>query len=193
MPIARAKAWIGVGAGGESEPLLPSGGSLLQSSYGGTDRSYFSNPPGGSVPSLAAAAPTTEDEEEAFASDSDFPRGYEAYYAVLPSIEEQKIARYREKMLFWGTLGSFATSFVLLGVAAVLVATGRHKLRVEVDAGATVGSFTSLVCACAGLGLTLVRRDVLSLTNKLAVWITFLTVVVLNGMLLVLVVGNSAL
>jgi ABC-type transport system involved in multi-copper enzyme maturation permease subunit len=98
---------------------------------------------------------------------------------------------YREKTLFWGTVGSFAISFLLLLVAGTLISTGRHKLRAEVDAGVTVGVVASLFTACSALGMTLYRNDQLSLPHLLAVWATFIASCTLNGMLLVLVVGNT--
>ncbi|KAK0615029.1 SPX domain-containing protein [Bombardia bombarda] len=151
-----------------------------------------------------------------------FPAGYKAHYAAttsphsitLPSIEQQRMAAYREHMLFWATWACFAVSFVLMGIATILIMTGRHKLRLEVDAGMLLGIVASLGCACAGLGMSLARQDHTQLhhhahgqqqqqpqhtaggrgggwANQLAVWITFATACVLNGMLLVLMVGNA--
>lgn len=100
------------------------------------------------------------------------------------------MARYRERVLLRGSAGCLVASFFLLGVAGTLMATGRRRLRVEVDAGVTVGVMASL-CACAGLGMTLYRRDALPLTHRLAVWGAFAASCLLNGMLLVLVVGST--
>ncbi|ROT41401.1 hypothetical protein SODALDRAFT_273124 [Sodiomyces alkalinus F11] len=131
------------------------------------------------------------DDEEYATSEDNLPLfGYNGYYAALPSLNDQRAARYRERALAWGTLGSFAASFVLLAVAGVLIATGRHRLRVEVDAGVTVGAVASLFCACLALGMALYRNDRLGLVYQFAVWIGFTTACVLNGTLLVLVVSN---
>lgn len=138
------------------------------------------------------ASTAVDSEEEACSSSSEsYPQhGYTALYA-LPSINEQKIQRYREKVLMWTTLGCFASSFALLGLDGVLFLTGRHKLRVEVDAGVTIGAMISLFCAGSGLGMTLYRRDALPLLYTVTVWSAFIASCILNGMLLVLVLGNT--
>lgn len=131
-----------------------------------------------------------ESEEEGFSSSDGYPQvGYATHYA-LPSIGEQKVQRYREKVLMWTTLACFLFSFALLAIDSVLILTGKHKLRVEVDAGVTVGTMISLFCAGSGLGMTLYRRDALSLPYKVMVWSAFIASCILNGMLLVLVLGN---
>lgn len=130
-------------------------------------------------------------EEEGYASSDGLPvSGYAALYA-FPDVGEQKRLRYRENVLFWGMLGSFFLSFVVLGICAILISAGRHKLRVEVDAGVTLGVLVSLLCACAALSMSLYRSDRVALLYSLMVWSTFLTSCTLNGMLLVLVVGNT--
>ncbi|EWZ37624.1 hypothetical protein FOCG_04460 [Fusarium oxysporum f. sp. radicis-lycopersici 26381] len=131
------------------------------------------------------------DEEAGYASSDGFPAtGYATHYA-LPSLNQQQAHLYREKTLFWGTISSFAMSFLLLLVAGTLISTGRHRLRAEVDAGVTVGVVASLFTACSALGMTLYRHDRLSFPHLLAVWTTFVASCILNGMLLILVVGNS--
>ncbi|KAM5352337.1 hypothetical protein ACJ41O_005060 [Fusarium nematophilum] len=131
------------------------------------------------------------DEEAGYASSDGFPStGYAAHYA-LPSLSQQKANRYREKTLFWGSVCCFAVSFLLLLIAGTLIMTGRHKLRVEVDAGATIGVVASLFSACSALGMTLYRRDPLSLSYQSVVWAAFIASCLLNGMLLILVVGNA--
>jgi hypothetical protein len=131
-----------------------------------------------------------------------FPPGYTAHYAaagtrygeyVLPSIGEQRMARYRERALLWATWGCFGVAFVLTGIAAVLIATGRHKMRLEVDAGVTLGIMTSLGLACAGLCMTGSKRDRVGVLGRLAVWVAFAGVCVVDGVLLVLVMGNARL
>jgi hypothetical protein len=171
MPFEKAKHWFSSRRGSEHEPLL---GNTRPNTRG-----YFSTTSGDS------------DEEADYDSSSEFPAyGYAAHYA-FPSIAEQKVIRYREKVLFWGTIGCFTASFVLLGISSVLISTGRHKLRVEVDAAVTVGVAMSLLCACSALGMTLYRRDPLSISHRIMVGSTFMAACLLNGMLLVLVVGNT--
>lgn len=169
VPVDKVKKWFKVGKTPEREPLL---GSYSPTGYSST-------------------AIASESDEEGYASSEGYPSaGYVAHYA-LPSLHQQEINRYRENVLFWGTIGCFLMSFLLLGVAGVLISTGRHRLRVEVDAGVLVGVVASLFSACIGLGMTLYRRDPLSLLHRLMVWSTFIAVCLLNGMLLILVVGNS--
>jgi hypothetical protein len=103
------------------------------------------------------------------------------------------MARYRERALLWATWGCFGVAFVLMGIAAVLIATGRHKMRLEVDAGVTLGIMTSLGLACAGLCMTGSKQDPVGVCGRLAVWAAFAGVCVVDGVLLVLVMGNARL
>lgn len=98
---------------------------------------------------------------------------------------------YHENVFFWGTIGCFIASFVLLAITGLLIFTGKHKLRAEVDAGVTVGVVASLFSSGSALGMALYRRDLLSLSYRLMVWCTFIASWLLNGKLLVLVVGNA--
>jgi hypothetical protein len=190
MPVTKVKSWFGRSPP-EREPLLSPTDSNMRSAYGTSSTRGTSPRAPGSVSSPTAVGDEDEDE---FASDVEmFPGGYETYIAALPSVDQQMMTRYREHVLFWSTIGSFAASLLFLGVAAVLVSTGRHRLRAEVDAGATVGVIASLMCAAVGLGLSMARKDDLGLVNRLVLWGVFTAACVLNGMLLVIVVGNSSL
>lgn len=204
-PFAKARSWVKARKP-EREPLLRRNAS--DSTYGATDEAsspastgYFSSlgrpPPSRGNDSSTAVETDAEDEadlEAGYASSEDIPTaGYEAHYAALPSINDQRIHMYKDRVMFLATSGLFAMSFLLLGIAAVLILTGKHKMRVEVDAGATLGAVVSLGCACTALALTMARWDSLSGVNRAVVSVTFSTVCVLNGMLLVLVMGNSAL
>jgi hypothetical protein len=168
--IGKAKQWIGLGHGNpENQPLL---------SAASTSRGY-------------ASTPTDSDEEGGYASSQDIPhQGYLTYYA-FPSVGEQKINRYRENTLLWATIVGFLFSFILLAISGVIISTGRHKMRIEVDAAAAVGVVLSLFCACSALGTTLYRRDELSLSHRITVGATFIASCLLNGMMLILVVGNA--
>lgn len=128
-----------------------------------------------------------------YSSSEEFPMGYEAHYATLPSINDQRMSLYQDRVMFLATSCLFAMSFLLLGIATVLVLTGRHKLRAEVDAAATLGSVASIGCGCIALALTMSRWDVLGLVNRVVIIVTMCTTCVLNGLLLVLVMGNTAL
>jgi hypothetical protein len=130
-------------------------------------------------------------DEEAYASSERYlSHGYHTLYA-LRSLSQQRVSRYRENVLFWGTIGCFIASFILLAVAGILISTGRHKFRVEADAGVTVGAVASLFSAGTALGMTLYRQDSLALSYRLLVWGVFIVSCFLDGMLLVLVVGNA--
>lgn len=133
----------------------------------------------------------TDSDEEGYASSCEIPsHGYAAHYA-FPSVGEQQLLRYRENVLLWATIGLYATSFALLAICGVLISTGRHKLRVEVDAAVTIGVAMSLFCSCSALGAALYRKDHLSIPYRIMVWSTFVASCILNGMLLILVMGNA--
>ncbi|KAK0708376.1 hypothetical protein B0H67DRAFT_648448 [Lasiosphaeris hirsuta] len=181
----------------ENGPLLP---SLSISPYGTArvNADYFAQTLGAGAGSETEAdddlnQPSRRGSYGYESSNEEFPTGYKAHYAALPSVQAQSLALYRERVLFWGTWWCFLASYLLMGIAALLIMTGRHKLRLEVDAGVTLGIMTSLGAACAALGMSFSRQDVLGCGAKLAVWTAFMTVCVLNGILLVLVVGNAPL
>ncbi|KYK60389.1 hypothetical protein DCS_01526 [Drechmeria coniospora] len=168
MPYEKAKQLFARRASRESQPLLS--GANTSSGYSAT---------------------AVDSDEEGYASSDGFPnQGYALHYS-LPSINEQKMVRYREQVLLWGTVACFAVSFVLLAIAAILLSAGKRKLRVEVDAGVAVAVMASLFCACTSLGMTLYRRDKLSLAYRLVVGTIFVLSCLLNGMLLILVLGNT--
>lgn len=204
-PFTKARSWVKTRRP-EREPLLSRHAS--DSSYGATNEAsspthpnYFSPmarpPPSRGNDSSTAVETDAEDEadlEVGYASSDEFPTaGFETHYATLPSISDQRISLYKDRVMFLAISGLFAMSFLLLGIATVLILTGRHKLRVEVDAGATVGAVVSIGCACTALALTMARWESLSGANRAVVAMTFSTACVLNGMLLVLVMGNTAL
>lgn len=170
LPIEKARSWFNSRQTAERQPLLPE----LPS-----PEIYYSS------------TVINTDSEDGYTSSVEFPyQGYAAHYA-LPSISQQKVIRYREKVYFWGTIGCFVGSFLLLAIAGLLILTGRHRLRAEVDAGVTIGVVASLFSACSALGMTMYRRDPLTLPHRLMVWSTFIALCFLNGILLVLVVGNA--
>ena len=98
--------------------------------------------------------------------------------------------RSRENMLSWGTWTAFTMCYLLMGIATVLIFTGRHKMRLEVDAGVTLGIMASLGSACAALGMAFSRQDRLGWARMTAVWIAFGIACVANGVLLVAIVEN---
>ena len=168
VPMEKVRAWLSpMASPRERRPLLPS-------------NSYFPE-----------QVETDADVDDA--SSSDFPSGYATHYATFPSIRDQRFTQAREQLLFRATLASFAASLVLLLVASLLVATGKQKLRIEVDAGATVGIVSSLFFATLGFGTMLYRSEKLSWLHRCFVGATFAAACILNGILLVMVVGDSKL
>ncbi|KAK4229339.1 SPX domain-containing protein [Podospora fimiseda] len=177
--------------------------------YRSDSPSYFMIPPGGqdrtSALSSSLANTETDVEDESYrpsrrgsntgyaSSLEEFPAGYRSHYAALPSINDQRMTQYRDKMLFRGTWACYAVACVLMGICAVLISTGRHKKRLEVDAGVTLGIMTSLGLACAAICMTGSRVEKMSWLARLATWGMFAGVCAVNGVLLVLVVGNGAL
>ncbi|KAI3326152.1 hypothetical protein HD806DRAFT_437998 [Xylariaceae sp. AK1471] len=139
----------------------------------------------------------TEDEslfsEEGGELHHHYPHSLGFFPSSSSSAADYKIEQYQDKVLTRGVVIAFVAAFVLFGISSLLFATGRHHLRLEVDAGATVGSAASLFCACMGLGAMLYRQYPSGYLYSLAVWTAFMTMCVLNGMLLVLVVGSSGL
>ena len=147
-----------------------------------------------STPNRNAYFPAhSETDVDDDASSSDFPSGYTAHYSTFPSISDQKFAQYRETLIFRGTIASFIGSILLLLIATLLIATGRHKLRVEVDAGAIIGVVSSLFFATMGLGMMLYQTDRVEWPQRIIVCGTFIVICILNGFLLVLVGGNTGL
>ena len=210
-PFSKARSWVKV-RGQERQSLLGRPGS--NDGYGATDDNnflardgYFTSRPARQLQSSGSDSHTavgTDGEDDAdadldleadvgYASSEEFPTGYETHWATLPSVNDQRMAMYKDRVMFLVTSGLYAMSLLLLGISTVLMLTGRHKLRVEVDAGVTIGSVVSLGCACTALALTTARWESLGIGNKAVVTVTFTIICVLNGMLLILVMGNSAL
>ncbi|KAL1891573.1 hypothetical protein Cpir12675_004915 [Ceratocystis pirilliformis] len=129
------------------------------------------------------------DTDDDYTSSEELPTdGYATHYAAFPSIADQQATRKHNEVFLWVAIASFLVSFALIAITSALITTGRHKMRLEVEAGVTVGIITSLFSACVGLGISLTRTDRLLLWHHVSLWLSFLSICVLNGMLLVLVV-----
>lgn len=176
MPYKTASRWFGSRTTAERQPLLSDDRHRTRT------RSRL-HPP-------CASSGLDSDEEACSSSDGLPSDGYATHYA-LPSLNDQRALRYRERVLFWGTTACFAASFSLLAIAAILLSAGKRRFRVEVDAGVSVGVMFSLFSACTGLGMSLNRRDDLPLSYRLLVGAAFVTSCLLNGVLLVIVLGNA--
>lgn len=142
----------------------------------------------------SAQVTDTEASDNEDASSTEYPTyGYAAHYAALPSVEHQRAERLRETVLHRSLVLSYFVAIILTVVAGVLVATGRHRLRLEVDAGVILAVVVSLFAGCMGLGAMLHRQDRLSLMYQTATWAAFTAICLLNGMLLVLVAGSNGI
>lgn len=130
---------------------------------------------------------TDADDDGAYASSSDFPSGYAAHYATFPSVTDQRHSRATERLLFRTMLSSFGASLLFLFIASILVATGKRKLRVEVDAGVIIGIVASLCFNMAAIGAVLGRQMKLGWLHRSIVTVAFVGICIFNGMLLVVV------
>jgi hypothetical protein len=147
----------------------------------------------GSYP-VEQAGTTETDIEDNYATPSDPARGSATLYATFPSTIDQKMrSEYNERLLFKGSICSFVAALVLLLSAGILLFTGRHRLRTEVDVGVIVAVVASLFFATLGFGCMLHHKGRLGWLHRICVGIAFVAVCVLNGMLLVLVAGNAGL
>lgn len=147
----------------------------------------------GESPSLSyagtATTPPTQDDsdndDDAGSSSADeLSNEYDARYASL-SIHDRKMEDFRNAALARGSLGLFFISSVFMVVAAILVSTGRHKKRVEVDVGVTIGIATALGCCFVALALFLLRTDRKGAAETAIIWIWFVIVCGGSGAFLV--------
>ncbi|RFU23595.1 hypothetical protein B7463_g12743, partial [Scytalidium lignicola] len=131
------------------------------------------------------------------ASSSNFSGGYATHYATFPSTSDQKPSQYRERLLFQGVIGGFVAALLVPLVASILILTDRHRLRIEVNTEVVVGVVVSVVAslffATLGFRCILYRKERLDRLYRVCVGVTFIVVCLLNGLLLVLVVGNTGL
>lgn len=124
------------------------------------------------------------------ASSSDFSGGFRAHYTTFPSIASERFSRSSDRLPFRLTVASLAISLVLLVVASLLVTMDGQKLHVEVGAGATGGIVSSLSVATLGFGTMLYRSQTFRRLHRSCVVVTFAAVCILNGILLVSVIGK---
>ncbi|KAI1270150.1 hypothetical protein F5Y18DRAFT_4929 [Xylariaceae sp. FL1019] len=138
---------------------------------------------------------SSEEEQQLYPHPNHHPHHspYTTASAYHTTAEDYKVSQYRDVVLTRSVIIAFATSFILVGISGLLVFTGRHHYRLEVDAGATAGSAASLFCACMGLGAMLYRQYPNGYLYCLAVGAAFIAACVLNGLLLVVVVGSSGI
>ena len=105
-------------------------------------------------------------------------------YSTFPPLSQPPGVRAREALLLRSCLASFAASFILLVVAAILFTTGRRKAAGEVDIGVIIGVVSSLVFAVMGVGSMVRRKDDVGWVHRAAVSLTFICVVFASSVLL---------
>ena len=120
-------------------------------------------------------------------SDTDFSKKHakpspHRRYSTFPAVSQA--VRAREDLLFRSCIASFASSLILLIVAAFLVTTGRKKAANTVNAGVIIGVVSSLVFAVMGVGSIVRRKDDVGWVHRAAVLLTFVCVVLASGVLL---------
>ena len=105
-------------------------------------------------------------------------------YSTFRPPSQPPALRAREALLLRSCLASFAASFILLIVAAILVTTGRRKAAGEVDIGVIIGVVSSLVFAIMGVGSMVRRKDDVGWVHRAIVALTFICVVFASSVLL---------
>lgn len=173
LPMEKVKGWLSpMASPGERRPLLANGNQ---------SNGYFTD------------QIETDIEDDAYASSSDFPTGYATHYATFPSVNEQKLIQERKKLIVRGIFAAFTASVLLTAVAGILVATGRHKLRIEVDAGVFTGVAASLFFATMAFAGMLYEHERIGAGYRWAVIVTFVVMCVLNSFIMAMVMSDTRL
>ncbi len=95
-----------------------------------------------------------------------------------------------ERALFRTYVGCFAIAFVLLIMSAIMDVTGRHKAKVQVEAGIIVGVVAALGLAIIAISLMMSREEKLSWLHRLLGGSAFLVICAGSGWMLAIVGGN---
>ena len=106
------------------------------------------------------------------------------HYSTFPGLSQPPAMRAREALLFRSCIASFASSFILVVVATILITTGRRKAANAVDAGVIIGVGSSLVFAVMGVGSMLRREDNVGWLHRAVIILLFVCVVLSGGFLL---------
>ncbi|KAM0165419.1 hypothetical protein ACHAQE_000156 [Botrytis cinerea] len=152
---------------------------------GNSDRGYFHRSPSGT-----ANGSITDVEDEAYASSADFPNGYVAHYATFPSVADQRLSRFQEQTLLFTMIACFFFSILSEAASTLLLATGRHKLRTEVDLGALTGALLGFALAAGGLICMACRNEKLGWVHRGVVLIITALLLIGSIVLLIMVIGN---
>lgn len=96
-----------------------------------------------------------------------------------------------ERTLFYFYSGLLAIAYVLLVMSGILLAAGRRKAFVEVDAGVVAGVVFAEACAIAAVILIFMRKQPLSVVHWGLVGVMVASVVVIGVALLALMFANT--
>ncbi|QSZ33166.1 hypothetical protein DSL72_002752 [Monilinia vaccinii-corymbosi] len=151
----------------------------------GNREGYFQRSPIGT-----ANGSETDVEENPYASSGDFPGGYVAHYATFPSVADQRLSRFQEQTLLSTMIACFFFSALSEAASMLLLATGRHRLRTEVDLGALMGALLGLCLAAGGLICMACRKERIAWVHRATVFITTTVLLIGSIILLVMVIGN---
>ena len=175
VPVEKVKEWLSpISPASERQPLLRNGD--------GSNESLIDQP-----------ETDVDDDADAYASSSDFPAGYATHYATFPSVNDQKLLQERKKLLLQGIIGAFAASVLLMVIAGILVATGRNKQRVEVDAGVFTGVAASLLFATMAFAGMLYEHERIATVYRWIVTLTFVVICVLNSFIMAVTMSDTRL
>ncbi|OBT82102.1 hypothetical protein VE02_09037 [Pseudogymnoascus sp. 03VT05] len=133
---------------------------------------------------------TGEEEDLEDYDDDGFPLGYETHYATFPSIATQRLTAQRSRLLLLALVACYISSALLLGISGILVATGRNRLRAEVDAGVIAGVMAALGFVGVGVRIGALRWETSGVWEKVGVVVGFVAGCMVGGGLLVGVMGG---
>ncbi|KFY92151.1 hypothetical protein V500_04281, partial [Pseudogymnoascus sp. VKM F-4518 (FW-2643)] len=118
--------------------------------------------------SRASDGETVDDDIEVYDADG-FPLGYETHYATFPSIATQRLTAQRSRLLLLALVACYISSALLLGISGILVATGRNRLRAEVDAGVIAGVVAALGFVGVGVRIGALRWETAGVWERVGV------------------------
>ncbi|OAF54782.2 hypothetical protein VC83_08908 [Pseudogymnoascus destructans] len=116
---------------------------------------------------------TGEDEDVDDYDADGFPLGYETHYATFPSIATQRLTAQRSRLLLLALVVCYTSSALLLGIGGILVATGRNRLRAEVDAGVIAGVVAALGFVGVGVRVGALRWEAAGVWERVGVVVGF--------------------
>ncbi|ERF75154.1 hypothetical protein EPUS_06194 [Endocarpon pusillum Z07020] len=104
--------------------------------------------------------------------------------------QRQPVRASHEGALFRTYIGCFAIALVLLIMSAIMDATGRHKAKMQVEAGIIVGVVAALGLAIIAISLMMSREEKLSRLHRLLGGSAFLVICAGSGWMFAIVGGK---